>query len=165
MSSKYNKLKKKFGWKQSADESTPTDDDFVSRDSKRSKKGGVFSKRHKWRGLGGTKKALQFSDQSTSPITNDVKDGIPSRALDLSPNDTNSVSDSQITSYSETLTPDDQTVPLMKGDNPRYNEKQYKSSLQGIDNYGALMVDDVSNCFESIFNGDSTCIVGINLMM
>lgn len=114
LSTKYSKLKKKFGRKPSDDVSLLSDEELRSREIKRSKKaGGVFSKRHKWRNLpiAGSKKSVNFSDhseKSESDIVDDVFDAAEeSSATCQKPEVTHwgsfSASDSQITSFSETL--------------------------------------------------------------
>ncbi|XP_060602722.1 synphilin-1-like isoform X2 [Ruditapes philippinarum] len=124
VATKYSKLKKKFGFKGSDDTSLLSEDEIRSRDSKRSKKGGgVFSKRHKWRNLSSntSKKVVNFSDQcdkSESETTSEFasasqQNGSNNLSDDVFRTDSCSVSDSQITSFSETFSEGmDQTVPV-----------------------------------------------------
>lgn len=129
-------MKKKFGRKPSDDVSLLSDEELRSREIKRSKKaGGVFSKRHKWRNLpvAGSKKSVNFSDhseKSESDIVDDVFDAaVESSTTCQKPEVTHwgsfSASDSQITSFSETLarirgensTTDSTETPLIKTGN------------------------------------------------
>lgn len=123
VATKYSKLKKKFGFRGSDDTSLISEDEVKSRDSKRSKKGGgVFSKRHKWRSHNNTnKKTVNFSDQSERSGSENTSDtatvsqqvDFQSVGDDANRTDSCSVSDSQITSFSETFNRRmDQTVPV-----------------------------------------------------
>ncbi|XP_053386913.1 synphilin-1-like isoform X2 [Mercenaria mercenaria] len=138
VATKYSKLKKKFGFKGSDDTSLLSEDEVRSRDSKRSKKGGgVFSKRHKWRNLN-SKKAVNFSDQcdkSGSETTSDIasssqRTGSNNCSDDVNRTDSCSISDSQITSFSETFSQEmDQTVPVKSSHLPWKIPERHSSTL------------------------------------
>lgn len=142
MATKYSKLKKKFGFKGSDETSLLSEDEIRSRDSKRSKKGGgVFSKRHKWRSLNTntSKKTVNFSDQSeksgsenTSDIASMGQQGDFRNLSDNNRTDSCSISDSQITSFSETFTQEmDQTVPIKGTSNSSKIPVLHARPLQG----------------------------------
>lgn len=174
MATKYSKLKKKFGFKGSDETSLLSEDEIRSRDSKRSKKGGgVFSKRHKWRSLNNTsKKTVNFSDQSEksgSENTSDIASvGQQADFRSLSDNnrtDSCSISDSQITSFSETFTQEmDQTVPIKSTSNSSkipvlhsrpLHGNTYQHRITGLKN---TQHDDI-DVFTHILSGNSGEIV------
>ncbi|KAL4216691.1 hypothetical protein ACF0H5_024414 [Mactra antiquata] len=187
ISTKYSKLKKKFGWKGADDTSLLSEDEGRSRESKRSKKGGgVFSKRHKWRNFGhgalssSSKKSVNFSDHSEksgSENTSDLADTGSSfgphrirhstRSDDVVLTDSFSMSDSQITSFSETLAKDmDQTVP---GHYDRISSHLTTQYGRGMDtnqyksrNKGATLTSEyveMNDTIATILSGDSGEII------
>lgn len=177
VATKYSKLKKKFGFKGSDDTSLLSEDEIRSRDSKRSKKGGgVFSKRHKWRNLSSStsKKVVNFSDQcdkSESETTSEFasasqQNGSQFSNDDVFRTDSCSVSDSQITSFSETfsnMNETDQTVPVKSTHAPwLMNEPQSRSSnIYKNRNSSPKEGEHDNGVFAGILAGNSGDIVSI----
>ena len=175
--SKYSKLKKKLGWGTS-EENLNMADDSMSRETKRSKKGGgVESKRHKWRTP--KEKSVNFAEisefdtVSELPVPVDVHTS-QSRERDFidaaPPMGTVSVSGSSGKSYNSTASghltdSDDPTtsvnhVTVYEGPStPRVPPKSYSSRVPDYVNVGSVRKDD---CFSSILVPDLVIMVSVS---
>ncbi|KAH3802587.1 hypothetical protein DPMN_156265 [Dreissena polymorpha] len=156
ISTKYSKMKKRFGKKSADDISLMSEEDPRSRDLKRSKKyGGVFSKRHKWRGfVSSTNKNTSSISKQAPHHTRHTEDFSKADMQVRSSSSTinaevhhidSSASDSQITSFSETLA---HAHSLSSGTNT--NELEAESTTSG-----SVFEDE----FDALLHGNTTDMI------
>ena len=176
--SKYSKLKKKLGWGTS-EENLNMADESMSRETKRSKKGGgVESKRHKWRTP--KEKSVNFADSSEFDTVGEFPDSVDvhvpqSRERDYintAPAGSVTVSGSSGKSYNSIISAhvtgsDDVFGPSSSGYDvtvyegprtPRVPPKSYIGRVPDYVNVGSVRKDD---CFSSIMVQDPVIMVSI----
>ena len=178
--SKYSKLKKKLGWGTSEENLHSMADDSLSRETKRSKKGGgVESKRHKWRTP--KEKSVNFAEisefdsVSEFPIPVDVHalqtrdrefvdSAPPVGSMSVSGSSVksnNSTASGHMTGSDDVFHPDTSVnhVTVHEGPStPRVPPKTYGNRVPDYVNVGSVRKDD---CFTSILVQDPVIMVGV----